>query len=66
MPDGWTLEIKDSESKVQQFSATMLVGADGTGSLVRKQLRIEDQVHRYKYPIAVFWGKSHLFQIIAL
>ena len=58
MPDGWTLEIKDSESKVQQFSATMLVGADGTGSLVRKQLRIEDQVHRYKYPIAVFWGRE--------
>ena len=58
VPDGWRMEVKDSDGKAQQFSATMLVGADGTGSLVRKQLRIKEQVHRYKYPIAVFWGRE--------
>ena len=41
----------------RSLRCTLLVGADGTGSSVRKKLGIQVHRHRYQYPIAVLYGR---------
>ena len=50
------LDLPDGESRT--LVAPLLVGADGTGSLTRKRLGINQKMHRYTHPIAVLYGRQ--------
>ena len=56
--DAWKLDYTLPDGSTRVLRATLLVGADGSGSLVRKRLAIEEIIHRYRYPIAVLYGRT--------
>ena len=52
----WRVDFRYQEVE-RSVTCTLLVGADGTGSLVRSRLNIAPQRHRYQFPIAVLYGR---------
>jgi len=50
--DGWRADIKTPEG-MRHIDAALLVGADGTDSFVRAQLRIDADVHDYEQTLFV-------------
>lgn len=52
----WTVNWKQAED-IGEFDCTLLVGADGTASSVRRTLKMDIERHRYQYPIAVLYGQ---------
>lgn len=52
----WTVYWKQAED-TGEFDCTLLVGADGTASSVRRTLKMDIERHRYQYPIAVLYGQ---------
>lgn len=53
----WRVSWQQMENDAK-FECTVLVGADGTASSVRRALGIEIDRHRYQYPIAVLYGQQ--------
>jgi len=56
--DKWLLNFDLADGTRIARRATLLVGADGAGSLMRTRLHIETTRHHYQYPIAVLYGKA--------
>lgn len=54
---GWRVDFRGKEVE-GSVTCTLLVGADGTGSLVRSRLGIAAHRHRYHFPIAVLYGRQ--------
>ncbi len=62
----WALDLEGDMPRVrialptgdhQDVEAAIVVGADGTHSQVRKQAKMEYELHRYVNPIAVLFGR---------
>jgi 2-octaprenyl-6-methoxyphenol hydroxylase len=49
----WTVRLQDAAGEQTQVSASLLVGADGTGSFIRDQLGIETDLHDYRQTLLV-------------
>jgi 3-(3-hydroxy-phenyl)propionate hydroxylase len=56
-PTATTVQVSLRNGEELHIQASLLVGADGSGSHVRKVSGIEAEVYRYKTPIAVLFGR---------